>query len=419
MSEFQAILKKDEYILAVEDSLVQARMLRNFLDQHGLANKLCPNAEEALRCAVSNPPALVISDIVMPGKDGYQLCAMLKSHPVLKKIPVILLTSLSDPLDIIKGLQAGADNFITKPYQDQELFSRITDLLVNRNLNSPAIEGEVTEVVFRGGRYSFRSDQRQILNLLLSVYEAAIQRNEQLISTQRELETTNENLKAANQELESFSYTVSHDLRSPLNVVAGYVQLMMEEYNDVLQPEGREYLDRILNSTFAMSRLIEDLLNFSRSARLAISPVQTDLSAMAREIISEYRMREPGFRTEVRIQSGMMANADRGLIHVALTNLLGNAVKYSGKVSDPVIIFDFLQDESGTIFYVRDNGAGFDMAKADKLFSPFQRLHSSHEFQGTGVGLATVKRIIERHGGKIWANSKPGEGSSFFFTLRI
>ncbi len=275
----------------------------------------------------------------------------------------------------------------------------------------------MTEVVFRGERYSFRSDQRQILNLLLSVYEAAIQRNEQLIATQRELETSNENLKAANQELEAFSYTVSHDLRSPLNVVAGYVQLMMEEYNDVLQPEGREYLDRILNSTFAMSRLIEDLLNFSRSARLALSPVATDLSAMAREIIGEYRMRDPGFRAEVMIQPGITANADRGLIHVALTNLLGNAVKYSSKESNPVIIFDCLKNESGIIYYVRDNGAGFDMAKADKLFSPFQRLHSSHEFQGTGVGLATVKRIIERHGGRIWANSKPGEGSSFFFTL--
>lgn len=417
MSEFQAILEKDDYILAVEDSMVQARMLRNFLDYHGLANKMCSNAEEALLCAEANPPVLVISDIVMPGKDGYQLCALLKSHPLLKKVPVILLTSLSDPLDIIKGLQAGADNFITKPYQEQELYSRITDLLVNRKLKSPATEGEVTEVVFRGGRYSFRSDQRQVLNLLLSVYEAAIQRNEQLISTQRELETSNENLKAANQELEAFSYTVSHDLRSPLNVVAGYAQLTMEEYNDVLLPEGREYLERILNSTFAMSRLIEDLLNFSRSARLAVSPVTTDLSAMAEEIISEHRMRDPGFRAEVMIQPGIMANADRGLIHVALTNLLGNAVKYSSKESNPVIIFDSLLDESGVIYYVRDNGAGFDMAKADKLFSPFQRLHSSHEFQGTGVGLATVKRIIERHGGRIWANSKPGEGSSFFFTL--
>ena len=407
------------YIMAVEDSMVQAKKLKNFLDQNSIRNIFFSTANEAFLAAIADPPVLVVSDIVMPGMNGYDFCTKLKNHPILKEIPVILLTSLRDPLDIIKGLQAGADNFITKPYEEQYLLSRIQYLLANRELRKAGSAEMVIEIVFRGNKYAINSEKKQILDLLLSVYEAAIQRNDQLISTQAELEASNENLLAANQELEAFSFTVSHDLRSPLNVVAGYTQLLQADYGNYLDDEGKEYLQRILQSAFSMAKLIDDLLQFSRSGRSPITPEFVNLTEMADKVAEEIKEREKGTKAQIQIQRGLLAQADPNLMHVILDNLIGNAVKYSAKVDHPVIIFDKMTQGREAVFFIKDNGAGFDMAKADKLFNPFQRLHTNKDFQGTGIGLATVRRIIERHGGRIWAESEPGKGATFFFTLGI
>ncbi|HPT10855.1 MAG TPA: response regulator [Bacteroidales bacterium] len=405
------------YIMAVEDSLVQAKKLRHFLDEKNINNAFFTNAKDALAAAHDRPPLLIISDIVMPGMDGYEFCAKIKEDPVLKDIPVILLTSLRDPLDIIKGLQAGADNFITKPYEEEYLLSRIHYLLANRDMKRSGGADLMIEIMFRGNKYQINSEKKQILDLLLSVYEAAVQRNDQLISTQIELETSNENLVRANQELEAFSYTVSHDLRSPLNVVSGYVQILQSDYSGVLDPEAIEFLDRILEASFSMARLIDDLLQFSRSGRLEIKTEQVDLTLLAGEVMKDIQQRDPSRKITLYIQDGMQVVADRALMRVVLDNLLGNAWKYTGKVLNPVISFGQMETATKQIFYVRDNGAGFDSDRAEKLFNPFQRFHSNQEFQGTGVGLATVRRILERHGGRIWAESKPHEGAAFYFTI--
>lgn len=405
------------YVMAVEDSLVQAKKLRHFLDEKNINNAFFTNAKDALAAAHDRPPLLIISDIVMPGMDGYEFCAKIKEDPVLKDIPVILLTSLRDPLDIIKGLQAGADNFITKPYEEEYLLSRIHYLLANRDMKRSGGADLMIEIMFRGNKYQINSEKKQILDLLLSVYEAAVQRNDQLISTQMELETSNENLVRANQELEAFSYTVSHDLRSPLNVVSGYVQILQSEYSEVLDQEAIEFLDHILQASFSMARLIDDLLQFSRSGRLEIKTEQVDLTLLAGEVMKDIRQRDPSREITLYIQEGMQVVADRALMRVVLDNLLGNAWKYTGKVLNPVISFGLIETANKQIFYVRDNGAGFDSDRAEKLFNPFQRFHSNQEFQGTGVGLATVRRILERHGGRIWAESKPDEGAAFYFTI--
>ncbi|MCK9220180.1 MAG: response regulator [Bacteroidales bacterium] len=406
------------YIMAVEDSLVQAKKLQHFFDENEINSLFFTNAKDALAAAIDRHPVLIISDIVMPGMDGYEFCTKIKTDPLLKDIPVILLTSLRDPLDIIKGLQAGADNFITKPYEEEYLLSRIHYLLANSDIkranNVPEI---VIEIMFRGNKYTINSEKKQILDLLLSVYEAAIQRNDQLISTQAELQASNENLISANQELESFSYTVSHDLRSPLNVISGYTQILQSEYSNSLDEEAREFLDRILQATFSMAHLIDDLLQFSRSARSEIKTEHINLSALANKVIHDIKQREPDRKINLFIQEGLEIDADAALMHVVLDNLLGNAWKYTSKTASPEISFGQMETASKKFFYVRDNGAGFDMSKADKLFNPFQRFHSNQEFQGTGVGLATVRRIIERHGGRIWAESRPGNGAVFYFSI--
>jgi len=405
------------YIMAVEDSMVQAKRLQHFFNENNITTIFYNNAIEAYAAAVERSPVLILSDIVMPGMDGYEFCTKLKAHPVLKEVPVILLTSLRDPLDIIKGLQAGADNFITKPYDDSYLLSRIHYLLANRDMRQSGSAEMVIEIMFRGKKYAINSEKKQILDLLLSVYEAAVQRNDELISTQAKLETSNENLIAANHELEAFSFTVSHDLRNPLNIVSGYSQILQKDYSYFLDPEAIVFLERIHKATISMSGLIDDLLNFSRSGRTEVKSEPVDISQMVRQMVDDIEIQHPENKASFFVQEGLRVNADPSLMHIVVENLLSNAFKYSGKVEKPEISIGKHDTAQGSCFFVKDNGAGFDMSKADKLFNPFQRQHTSDEFQGTGVGLATVRRIIERHGGRVWAESEPGKGATFYVSL--
>ncbi len=407
----------DSYIMAVEDSVVQAKRLKHFLDMNNLNNKVFYTATEAYQAALTTPPILIISDIVMPGIDGYEFCKKLKETPALKDIPIILLTSLNDPLDIIKGLQAGADNFITKPYEEKYLLSRINYLLANSEIRRSGGGEMVLEIVFRGNKYAINSDKKQILDLLLSVYEAAVQRNDELIIAQEQLQMLNENLISSNRELEAFSYTVSHDLRSPLHTIHGYTQLMLEDYTERLEPEALGFLETILSASKNMAQLIDDLLKFSRSGRAVLTKVDVDLSNMANQVIQTIRQRDPLRNVHVKIAEGISGYADKNLMGVILDNLLGNAWKYSGKNSEAEIEFGQTEIEGEKVYFIKDNGAGFDMEKADTMFSPFERFHTTAEFPGTGVGLATVRRILEKHDGRIWAESEVGKGSIFYFTL--
>ena len=417
MNSFLQVNQKSGYVLIVEDSNVQAKKLKFLLEEIGFEVIISINGLEALKEATARKPMLIISDIVMPEMDGYELCTKLKGDKNLKDIPFILLTSLRDPLDIIKGLQAGADNFITKPYEDHYLLSRIQYLLVNRELKQAGGADMLIEIIFKGNKYAINSDKKQILDLLLSVYEAAIQRNDELILTQAKLEASNEDLLSANQELEAFARTVSHDLRSPLHTISGYIQILMAEYENALDDTAKSYLHTVMKSTMSMAQLVEDLLNFSRSAKAGLEFKQVNLSKIAGEILNRLRMRDHERRVQCTISDGLTVRADPPLIEVVLENLLSNAWKYTMKTDSPVIIFGKKEIDDETVYFVKDNGAGFNQEKSYKMFNPFERLHTNEEFPGIGVGLATVKRILERHSGRIWAEGKVGEGATFFFTL--
>jgi signal transduction histidine kinase len=417
MSEAIPIFPGKGYILAVEDSLVQAKRLEHFFRGFNIPYKLFGNAEEALIGLNDEIPDLIISDIVMPGMDGYEFCRKIKSTDSFSSIPVILLTSLQDPHDIIKGLQAGADNFITKPYDDKYLFSRIHYLLINRDNHFSGGENKVIELVFRGQKYQINSEKKQILDLLLSVYEAAIQRNDELTATKAQLEKVNDNLKKANEDLDAFSRTVSHDLKTPLNAIIGFTEILMNQDDFNCNEDSRELLDIINKSAWSMAGLIQDLLEFSRSGQVEIEQEPVNLTLIASEVMENILLNEKQRKLKVHIERNLHAKADPKMIRVVLENLLGNAFKYSGLKENAEITFGRKDYFGQELFFVRDNGSGFDMSLAHKLFQPFQRLHSSDEFKGTGVGLSTVQRIIERHGGQIWAESEVGKGATFFFTL--
>jgi PAS domain S-box-containing protein len=226
-----------------------------------------------------------------------------------------------------------------------------------------------------------------------------------------------EELQRANAELEAFSYSVSHDLRTPLRAIDGFSQALLEDYAKQFDEIGVDYITRVRSGAQRMGRLIDDLLKLARVSRGDFIREALDLTAMAEEVVADLRANDPDRNVAINITPDLAAQGDARLMRIALENLFNNAWKYTGKKEHALIEFDRCQYNNEECYRIRDNGAGFDMAYADKLFGAFQRLHDTHEFSGTGIGLATVQRIIHRHGGRIWADAKVDEGAVFFFTL--
>ena len=225
-------------------------------------------------------------------------------------------------------------------------------------------------------------------------------------------------LRRSNQELEAFSYSVSHDLRAPLSTINGFGNLLARQLPDGGNPKAQHYLSRILHGVAQMGRLIEDLLSLGQVTRSELRCTHIDLSALASSILEEWQVRQPERVVGRQVQAGLLAYGDDRLIKVVMENLLGNAWKFSALQARALIDVGQLPDADGSaVFFVRDNGAGFDMAYAHKLFVPFERLHGNSEFAGLGIGLASVSRVIERHHGRLWAESAPGQGATFYFSL--
>ncbi|HWI40735.1 MAG TPA: response regulator [Verrucomicrobiae bacterium] len=443
-------------ILVVEDSRTQADMLAMMLEQEGYAVSLAPNGAEALRRLRERHPALVVSDVMMPEMDGYELCAAIKEDPALASIPVILVTYLSETCDVLRSLEAGADNFVMKPYEKDFFLSRVRRTIegasrVLRDATTCALEED-------HGVYRVRSGRAQVLEILLSVYETALHKNQRLKATQEELNQLNnalerkveartaellaevaerrraeeeirslneslerrvaertEELRAANEELEAFVYSVSHDLRIPITGIMGFSELLALDV-DESQGEAASYLQMITASARKMNRLIDDLLNLSRISRADLHLEEVDLSSVVREIAEELRREAPERRADFRVEEGIVVRGDRRLLRVAVENLLRNAWKFTSKKLFTRIEVG-REGEEG--FFIRDNGAGFDPARSSEVFLPFRRLHSENDFPGTGIGLATVNRIVSRHGGRISAEGEVGVGATFRLTLGV
>ena len=224
-------------------------------------------------------------------------------------------------------------------------------------------------------------------------------------------------LQAANEELEALSSSVSHDLRAPLRAMTGFGRILMEDYGDALDEAGRDHLIRIQDAGKRMGAMIDDLLDLSRLARREMRHEEVDLSALARDVAEHLRRVDPGRRARFAVAEEISATGDAGLLRVVMENLLENAWKFTSKETEALIEFGAVGEGGGPVYYVRDNGVGFDETYADKLFAPFQRLHGEGEFEGTGLGLSTVARIVRRHGGTLWAEGEVGRGATFFFAL--
>ena len=273
---------------------------------------------------------------------------------------------------------------------------------------------------FTGEKMRLEESQRAMLNILddfdveRTKTEAA---NEGLRDAFDSLRRAKEVADAANRELEAFSYSVSHDLRSPLRAIDGFSKALLDGYQNLLDERGKDYLQRVRAATQRMGQLIDDLLKLSRLTRGGMNITQVDLSAMAREVAAELQKSNPGRQVSFRIADGIGAMCDGHLLKVVFENLLGNAWKFTGNKEQATIEFATTQADGAPAYFIRDDGAGFDMAYSDKLFATFQRLHLDREFPGTGIGLSLVQRIIHRHGGKVWAEGAVDQGATFYFTL--
>lgn len=332
--------------------------------------KTANNGEQAMEFVHSWQPDLVLSDVMMPKKDGLTVCREIKSNPKTSHMIVVLLTALTHRDAMLKGWEAKANEYLFKPFHPEELLTRIKSLL------------------------------------------ASIQDRKE---ANRLLEQRNAELTQLNANLESFSYSVSHDLRAPLRSITGYSKVLLEDHGDILPPDGQRALNTIINNSEKMNKLIEDLLQFSKLDRKAVNKSQVDMTGVVNSVLNE--IQNSTIKTEIKIGPLSSASADPALITQVWMNLLSNAVKYSSRKENPVIEIGCSKDNGEVIYQVKDNGTGFDMMYADKLFGVFQRLHKTEEFKGTGIGLALVKRIVNKHNGRVWAESKVNEGATFYFTL--
>lgn len=291
---------------------------------------------------------------------------------------------------------------------------KATTALVTPLLHDQKVIGALS--AFRNGR-AFDAIDEELLTLFAQRAALALSNLRLLHSLERRVADRTRQLADSNAELEAFSYSVSHDLRAPLRAIEGFSQALLEDYGALLDEQGCDYLHRVRKGSARMSELIDDLLALSRVSGAEMCTTQVDLSALAIATLKAMQERDPQRIVDIRIADDVTAFGDARLLQVALENLLANAWKFTRRQTQAQIIFDVEVRDHDTVYFVRDNGAGFNMAHAEKLFGAFERLHDDEQFEGTGVGLATVRRVIQRHGGNIWAESAPGKGATFYFTL--
>ncbi len=406
-------------VLVIDDLPVNRQFLSYLLNRHGFAVQAADSGAMAFQLLAGELPQLILADVRMPGMDGYEFCRRLKADPRTREIPVLFISSLEETRDKLLAFEAGGVDYVSSPFQAGEIIARIRTHLslhllrlslaeanagLERRVAERTLQLEESLGLLRREVAERRRAEAELQDLTQDLERRVLERTAQL--------------EAANGELEAFSYSVSHDLRAPLRGIDGFSQVLQEDYQDRLDEAGRSHLARIRAGTGRMGELIEDLLNLAKVGRGELNLAEVDLSALAGDILAGLARTEPERRLAARIQPGLTVRADPRLLRVALENLLGNAWKFTSGRELPVIELGEAAPGAGErTFFVRDNGAGFPMDQVDRLFASFQRLHSTAEFAGTGIGLTIVQRIIHRHGGRIRAEGEPDRGATFHFTL--
>lgn len=383
MNGYQNDKKKSE-ILVVDDTPDNLRLLSLMLANVGYEVRLAINGKMALKVAFSHPPQLILLDIMMPDISGYEVCEKLKDSETTREIPVIFLSALDAVMDKVRAFQVGAADYITKPFQVEEVLVRIDNQLT-----------------------------------IVCQKEEITKQNEKLQEQNRQLQQLNKELKRSNIDLEQFAYTASHDLQSPLQAIIGNADLLSWKYESSLEPDAIHYIEEIVGAGIRMKQLIQDLLAYSRVGTGNLELQSIDCQVVLKEVLANLQ--------ETICSSGADISYDRlptvmgnktQLIQV-FQNLISNSIKFCHKEVCPKIQIsaEALTETEEWLIGVRDNGIGIKPQNRDRIFEVFQRLHQSDEYPGNGIGMAICKKIVERHGGRIWVESQFGIGTTFYFTL--
>ena len=347
------------------------------------------SGREALKWLLTHDVAVILLDVKMPDMDGFETAALIRQRDKSRDTPIIFLTAADKThTEAVRGYAVGAVDYLVKPVVPEFVRSKVS-VFVELAKKSEQLRRQAEQL--REGEQAARDLAEARAELV------------------RELEHKN-------QELESFSYAVSHDLRAPLRRIEAFSRAVLDS-QDRLDADGRRYFDRIQEASRQMSQLIDDVLHLSKVTRAELRSQEVDLSALASAILERLREGEPARAVESKVRPAVIAQGDGQLLRIALVNLLENAWKFTARQPAARIEFGMTSVAGEPTYFVRDNGAGFDMAYVDRLFGPFQRLHLASEFPGSGIGLATVRRIIHRMGGRVWAEGLVGQGATFSFTL--
>lgn len=418
-------------ILVVEDSPTQALKLKYILEKQEYTVRLATNGVEGLEAIAERRPTLVISDVLMPEMDGYEFCTRIKGDDELSSIPVILLTTLSDPQDIIRGLESGADNFLNKPYSEEALLSRIKYILINMDVRSRMRTGMGIEIYFANKKHYLTSERIQIIDLLLSTYENAVEKNRELEQANKKLravqeaiEKSNEQLKRLNEQKNMLLGMAAHDLRNPLYLIEGYSDFLLKDSSASLVDDQRTIISAIHSSSTFMVGMINDLLDVHKieTGKMELKMEVGDFAQVVRNVIERqgFASKNKGVEISVSLPDTIPHFLfDPSRIEQVMGNLVDNAIKFSFKGSRVEVAVQYDQNE--VLFSVRDYGPGIPEKEQGRLFKPFSTtsVKPTGNEKSTGLGLAIAESIVSRHQGRIWVESEQGKGSQFSFALPV
>ena len=396
-------------ILLVDDREENLFSLSALLEPLGQQLILARSGRDALREVLKHDFALILMDAEMPGMSGFEAAEMIRSRERTSHVPIIFVTAHgAERKHMFRSYSVGAVDYIPKPFDPDILRSKVK-VFVDLYTKNEQIKQQAEML----HEIELRDAERKQIELQEALEKQHMRQiNEEL---ERRVEERTAELMAANAEMEAFCYSVSHDLRAPLRAIMATSKMLMQDAGDRLDEQEKNHLDRQSKAARRLADLIDDLLQLSRLGRADLRLEEVDLSQLAFVCSKDVRATANSENIEFEIQPELMCKGDPGLLRIMMENLLENASKYSP--NGGMVQVGKCGSAKPVVFFVRDQGIGFDMSYAGKIFRPFERLVRDDEYEGTGIGLAIVRRIVERHEGKIWVESAPGEGATFYFTL--
>ena len=408
-------------VLVIDDDEVVGKHIALHLRRVKYRVTRAVDGAQALASLKNDPPDVIVLDHYLPDTSGEELLEIIRQDPATCTIPVIYLTVDGSHRRFRKSMTAGADDFLAKPFEAQELIDAVKAQLRKAYARMFA-HADATTVSHRDEAARLAAEMKNLESRLALAYEE--QRRAQMelsvvsATIDHRVAQKTRSLTRQNAILQAYGHTIAHELRKPLRGILGFTGLLMESRGADSDDESAVLLERIERSGRRMNEFIEGLLTMAQAERGPLKRVAVDLSVIARDIVAAQPLLAGAPAVEVRIADRLVADADPVLSRIVLENLLSNALKYTAKNLRPFAELDACEINGETVFFVRDNGAGFNMRDAERLFQPFNRLHAAADYEGLGIGLATVQRIVERHEGRIWAKGQAGEGATFFFTLQ-